>query len=115
MRKVEDVLRLKWDAGLSPRQIGKAVGIGRTTVSEYIARAEAAQITWPLPEGIDAAELERRLFKAPGQAGKCAHAQPDFARVHQELRRKGVTLFLLWQEYRERYPEGYSYSRFCER
>ena len=61
MRKVEDVLRLRWGAGLSPRQIAKSVGIGRTTVSEYIARAEAAGITWPLPEGMNAAELERRL------------------------------------------------------
>jgi transposase len=115
MRKVEDVLRLKWEAGLSPRRIGKAVGIGRTTVSEYLARAKEAGITWPLPEGMDAAELERRLFKMPGHAGSYAHAQPDFAKVQEELRRKGVTLFLLWQEYRERYPEGYSYSRFCER
>lgn len=115
MRKVEEVLRLKWGAGLSPRQISKAVGIGRTTVSQYVARAEAAGITWPLPARMDAVELERRLFKAPGQGAKQAHAQPDFATVHRELRRKGVTLFLLWQEYRERYPEGYSYSRFCER
>jgi transposase len=115
MRKIEEVLRLKWGAGLSPRQIAKAVGVGRTTVSEYIARAEAAGISWPLPEGMDAAQLEQRLFKSPGQAAKFAPAQPDFAALHRELRRKGVTLFLLWQEYRERYSEGYSYSRFCER
>jgi transposase len=115
MRKIEEVLRLRWGAGLSVRQIGKAVGIGRTTVTDYIARAEEAQLTWPLPEGMDAAELERRLFKAPGQTAKQAHVQPDFAKVHEELRRKGVRLFLLWQEYRERFPEGYSYSRFCER
>ena len=115
MRKVEEVLRLKYSAGLSPRQIAKAVGIGRTTVSEYLARAEAAGIAWPLPEGMDAGALERCLFKAPGQAAKHANAQPDFTTVHRELRRKGVTLFLLWQEYRERYPAGYSYSRFCER
>jgi transposase len=87
----------------------------RKRQSEYIARAEAAAITWPLPEGMNAAELERRLFKTPGQAAKHAHAQPDFPAVHRELRRKGVTLLLLWQEYRESYPEGYSYSRFCER
>jgi transposase len=115
MRKIEEVLRLKWGAGLSPRQIAKAVGVGRTTVSEYIARAEAAGISWPLPQGMDAAQLEQRLFKSPGQAAKFAPAQADFAVVHRELRRKGVTLLLLWQEYRERHPEGYSYSRFCER
>lgn len=115
MRKIEEALRLKWGAGLSPRQIAKAVGVGRTTVSEYIARAEAAGISWPLPEGMDAAQLEQRLFKSPGHAAKVAPAQADFAALHWELRRKGVTLFLLWQEYRERHPEGYSYSRFCER
>ena len=64
MRKVEEVLRLRWSAGLSVRQISHAVGIGRTTVSDYLARAEAAGITWPLPEGVDASELERRLFKS---------------------------------------------------
>jgi transposase len=116
MRKVEDVLRLKWQAGLSVRQIAKAVGIGRTTVSEYIARAEAAGIGWPLPEGMDGAQLERRLFKAPegGGQGKPGRVLPDFATIHRELRGKGVTLFLLWQEYRECHPEGYGYSQFCE-
>ena len=66
MRKVEEVLRLKWGAGLSPRKIAKAVGIGRTTVSEYLARAEAAVIAWPLLERMDATVLERRLFKQAG-------------------------------------------------
>jgi DNA-binding transcriptional regulator LsrR (DeoR family) len=65
MRKVEEVLRLKWGVGLSPRQIAKAVGADRTTVSECIARAEAAGISWPLPEGMDAAQLEQR--GDPGQ------------------------------------------------
>jgi transposase len=115
MRKIEEVLRLKWGAGLSPRQIAKAVGIGRTTVSDYIARAEAAGISWPLRAGMDAAQLGQRVFSSPGQATKFAPAQPDFAAVHRELCRKGVTLFLLWQEYRERYPEACSYSCFCER
>lgn len=115
MRKVQEVLRLKFEAGLSPRKIGRAVGIGRTTVSEYLARAQEAGITWPLPAGMDEAALERRLFKAPGAAGKLAEAPPDFATVHRELRGQGVTLFLLWQEYRERFPEGYSYSQFCAR
>ena len=114
MRKVEEVLRLKWDAGLSPRQIAKVVGIGRTTVSEYLVRAEAAGIVWPLPAGVDAAQLERRLFKQGGGQRKPERAQPDFSSVHRELRRKGVTLFLLWQEYRERHPDGYAYSRFCD-
>lgn len=113
MRKVQEVLRLKFEAGLSPRKIARAVGIGRTTVSEYLARAQEAGITWPLPAGMNEVALERRLFTAPGPAAK--QAQPDFAAVHRELRGKGVTVFLLWQEYRERFPEGYSYSQFCAR
>lgn len=91
MRKVGYVLRLRCSAGLSVRQIGNAVGIGRTAVSDYIARTEAAGITWPLPAGMDVAELERRLLKAPGQATKQAHAQPDFAAIHRELRHGGYT------------------------
>ena len=115
MRKVEEVLRLRWGAGLSVRQISQAVGIGRTTVSDYIARAQAAALGWPLPEGMDGVELERRLFKTPAGPSRQGRAQPDFAAVHRELRGKGVTLFLLWQEYRERHPDGYGYSQFCDR
>jgi transposase len=78
-------------------------------------RAEAAGLSWPLPEGLGAGELERRLFKPGGRPAERGLVEPDFDVVHRELRRKGMTLFLLWQEYRERHPEGYSYSQFCAR
>jgi transposase len=113
MRKIEEVLRLKWQEQRSAREIARSVGIGRTTVAQYLARAAAEGLSWPLPDGLDAAALERRLFgdaeqKLPGQ-----RVAPDWQAVHRELRGKGVTLALLWQEYRERHPDGWQYSQFC--
>jgi len=114
MRKIKEVLRLKWAKELSNRQIARICGIGRPTVAEYLRRAEAAGLTWPLPAGLDEAALERRLFPPPPALSARARGVPDWAVVHRELKRKGVTLFLLWQEYREAHPEGYQYSWFCE-
>jgi transposase len=113
MRKIREVLRLA-ALGLSARQIARSVQIGRTTVVDHLARARAAGIAWPLPEEVDNEELERRLFvkqcERPG-----ARALPDCSHIHRELRRKHVTLMLLWQEYKSQHPEGYQYSQFCER
>ncbi len=114
MRKIKEVLRLKWAKDLSNRQIARICGIGRPTVAEYLRRAEAAGLTWPLPAGLDEAALECRLFPPPPALPARARGVPDWAVVHQELKRKGVTLFLLWQAYRETHPEGYQYSWFCE-
>jgi len=114
MRKIKEVLRLKWAQGLSHRQIAKACGIGRPTVTEYLRRATDAGLSWPLPSDLDEAELERRLFPPPPCLPAQARGLPQWSVVHRELRRKGVTLFLLWQEYREVHPEGYQYSWFCE-
>ena len=114
MRKIKEVLRLKWAQDLSNRQIAKACGIGRPTVKEYLRRATEAGLGWPLPCGLDEAELERRLFPPPPSLPAQARGVPDWPLVHQQRRHKGVTLFLLWQEYREIHPEGYQYSWFCE-
>ena len=114
MRKIKEVLRLKWAQGLSNRQIAKACGIGRPTVSEYLRRAAEAGLAWPLPAGLDEANLERQLFPPPPSLPAQVRGEPDWSLVHEELRRKGVTLFLLWQEYRETHPEGYQYSWFCD-
>jgi transposase len=114
MRKIKEVLRLKWAQGLSNRQIAKACGIGRPTVGEYLRRAAEAGLAWPLPADLDEATLERQLFPSPPSLPAQARGVPDWAHVHQELKRKGVTLFLLWQEYRETHPEGYQYSWFCD-
>lgn len=115
MRKIKEVLRLKWDKGLSNRQIAKVCGIGRPTVSEYLRRAADAGLAWPLPSGLDEATLERQLFPPPPLLPAHARGVPVWSAIHQELRgKKSVTLFLLWQEYRETHPEGYQYSWFCE-
>jgi transposase len=112
MRKVRDVLRLTHTIGLSRRQVGEATGVGKSSVADYVRRAEAAGITWPIPDEIDDAELERRLFPTPDEAPK--RAEPEWPKIHRELKRRSVTLVLLWQEYQAEHPGGYSYSRFCE-
>jgi transposase len=100
MRKVREVLRLKYVSGASVRTIARSVGIGRTTVAEYLRRAAVIGITWPVPAEIDDAELERRLFITAGFYKSPTRAIPDWQHVHSELRRRGVTLLLLWEEYR---------------
>ena len=91
MRQVYDVLRLKWATGLSERQIAHSLGLSRPTVASYVHRAEAAGLSWPLPEGLDEAALEARLFPPHAARGTLAHLAPDWAVVHQELKRTGVT------------------------
>jgi transposase len=115
MRKIREVLRLSLGAGLSRRQVGAAVGLPYTTVADHLGRARAAGLSWPLPGGMDDAALEARLFpSAAGTAPRRARPLPDWTEVHRELRRKGVTLQLLWLEYREGYPDGYQYTQFCD-
>ncbi|TCZ61049.1 hypothetical protein [Roseicella aquatilis] len=114
MRQVREVLRLKHACGQSERQIAAAVGISRFTVAEYLRRATVIGITWPVPAGLDDAALEARLFSPPFTPREALRPQPDWSRVHAELRRPGVTLMLLWHEYRAGQPEGYGYSRFCD-
>jgi transposase len=115
MRKINEVLRLKWDKGLSNRQIAKACGISRPTVGEYLRRAAEAGLGWPLPSGQDETALERQLFPPPPALPAHARGLPNWLVVHKDLRsKKNVTLFLLWQEYRETHLEGYQYSWFCD-
>ncbi|MFM9942545.1 MAG: IS21 family transposase [Hyphomicrobiaceae bacterium] len=113
MRKVREVLRLKHVLGLSYRKISEATGVGKTQVAEYARRAEAVGIGWPVPEGIDDVELERRLFPVVGEGDRVRPAI-DWPAIQNELKRRGVTLLLLWQEYLADQPTGYSYTRFCE-
>ena len=113
MRKIEEILRLKYEARLSHRQIAEACRISAGTVSEYITRAKAAEISWPLPEGMSGEELEVLLFPQREAGTERTIPQPAWAEVHKELRRKGVTLSLLWVEYRQAHPDGYGYSQFC--
>jgi transposase len=115
MRKIHDVLRLKWVAELSNREIAQATGIARSTVNDYLRRAEEADLSWPLPEGTDHDALEQRLFKIPPRP-TASRALPHWKVVHKELRRNGVTLWLLWEEYCAENAGAacYSYTRFCE-
>lgn len=113
MRKIQEILRLR-ASGLSARQIAASVGSARSTVGECLRRAEEAGVSWPLAQTLDETTLERRLYPPPPAASTTPRAAPDFAAIHQELRSKGVTLFLLWQEYQVREPDGYQYSRFCD-
>ena len=114
MRKVREVLRLRHALGVSERQIAVTVGVSRSTVGEYLRRAAVIGITWPMPEGLDDGELERRLFTPPIFEPTLARPLPDWSYVHRELKRRGVTLLLLWQEYRAAHADGYGYSRFCD-
>ena len=113
MRKIKEVLRLK-ASGMSNRQIAISCAISRPTVSEYLRRAAEARLSWPLPDELSDTTLEHRLYPAAPNLPAPVRGIPDWLVVQRELKRKSVTLFLLWQEYREQHPQGYQYSWFCE-
>lgn len=113
MRKIQEILRLKYGLGLSNRDISNSTTTSRSTVADYLLRASAAGISWPLPEGLDEENLERLLFPSAVGSTRRDRPLPDWPEVHQELRRKGMTLALLWHEYKEKNPDGYQYSWFC--
>ncbi len=114
MRKIREVLRLKLSVGRSCRQISKSCGIARSTASEYLSRASVAGLSWPLPEDMDDAKLERLLFPPLPVIAPENRSTPSWPEVYKELKRKSVTLLLLWQEYKGNTPDGYQYSRFCQ-
>lgn len=114
MRKIKEVLRLKWANDLSDRKIAQSCNISRPAVANYVERAEQAGLSWPLPDTLTDAELERLLFPTLHKSSASDRVPPDLLKVHQELQKKNVTLFLLWQEYREQHPKGYQYSWFCD-
>jgi transposase len=113
MRKIREVLRLTHELGLSVREVRAATGVGKTAVGEYVNRAKVIGITWPIPPEIDDAGLERLLFTPAGFHEGSPKSLPDWAKVHEELKRRGVTLMMLWEEYRAAYVDGHGYSRFC--
>jgi transposase len=114
MRRVREVLRLGF-AGISKHEIARRTGLAPSTVRETLARFKAAGLDWPLPAGITDSDLEARLYKSAGtKQGHRRHAEPEWAAIHRELKRKHVTLAILWDEYIEQHPDGYRYSRFCE-
>jgi transposase len=112
MRQVREVLRLRWELKLGERATARSTGIGRTTVQDYVRRARVAGLSWPLPEGLSDGELEALLFPASPPKGT-ERPSPDLPKVHEELKRRGVTLWLLWEEYKAEHSDGYQYSRFA--
>jgi transposase len=114
LRKIREVLRLKHEIGLSNRAIARACRVSNSTVGEYVVRARRAGLVWPLVEERSEEELYKQLFPEVEKPGMVERPLPDWEEVHRELSRRGVTLRLLWQEYREKYPDGYGRSQFCE-
>jgi transposase len=110
MRRVKEVLRLAHELGYSLRQVAESVRLGRTSVRDYLARADAAGVRYEDVADTSEAEIEALLFRRPEPA--VTRPQPDWAEVAAELGKPAVTLLLVWQEYRDRHPDGYSYSQF---
>jgi transposase len=113
MRKIKEVLRLKFHYGHSNNQIAQSCNIARSTVREYLRRAEKAGITWPLDPALNEAALEKAVFPPLPVIPSSLRTMPPMEYLHQELRKKGVTLQLLWHEYKQVNPDGYQYSQFC--
>lgn len=118
MRHIKEILRLKHEKELSVREIARSCALPTSTVGDYLKRAETASLSWPLAEELTEEDLVARLMEQRQEIAVAPapviRPLPQWSKVHEELRGKGVTLNLLWQEYRQDYPEGYGYSRFCE-
>ena len=112
MRVAREILRLKFEARLSHRQIGRACGVSCSTVSEAVGRFQAAGLSWPLPAELLDSALEARLYRERGETASDTR-EPDWQHVHKELARRHVTLAALWGEYKLSHPDGYQYSWFC--
>jgi transposase len=115
MRKVREILRLKFDCGLSNRQIAKSCSVSRSTVAEYIQRAKSSGLNWPIPKHLSDTDVENLLHKDIKQRSpRHKRNMPPMDYIHNELKKKGVTLQLLWYEYKKDNPDGYQFSYFCE-
>jgi len=115
MRKIKEILRLKWDCNLSNRQIAESCSISHSTVADYLLRAKLAGLSWPLEAELDDAVIENLLFPVTQNPVPARRQMPDMGYLYQELKKKSVTLQLLWYEYKQANPEGYQYSQFCNR
>ena len=116
MRKIKEVLRLRFELGLQQNQIARSCSIGQATVHRYLERAAAAGLSWPLSEDLDDSRLQKLLFReARARPSQSRRSLPEFNEVRRQLQtHKHVTLQLVWEEYRETQPDGYSYSQFCD-
>lgn len=114
MRQIREILRLRFECRRSHVSIGKSCQISKTAVQECLQRAQAASLPWPLPPDLDDTALEARLYFAPVQRIATIETLPSWDDTHFELKKKGVTRMLLWQEYRESAPGGLGYSQYCK-
>jgi transposase len=115
MHRIKELLRLKYECALSFERIARALGLSKGVVAKYIKAAQVAGLDWAQLRGMEGAELEARLNPRRRRGAGVSHAAPDLAHVHQELKKKNVTLALLWEEYCRGQPEAaYQYSRFCD-
>ena len=112
MRKIREVLRLRFDLGLSQREIAASTSIGQSTVADCLLRYKASELTWPLPVGLSDSELEG-LFYPPSRLKKLSKPAPDWDYIYRELKKKSVTKMLLWIEYKATHSNGYQYTQFC--
>ncbi len=115
MRKIRHVLKLARESGLTKRQIARSLSMSPTTVGEYLRRAEDALLSWPLPPDWDDRQLEAALFPSLLRGYRDTRPPPDWPAIHCDYKRKGVTLLLLWEEYKAAHPDGIQYSQFCDR
>jgi transposase len=114
MRKLREILRMHLGLGMSSRAIARSCDLSPSTVSGYLGRARVAKLSWPLPPELDAEEPLVRLLFPDEHHPVPSRPEPDWARIHSELRKKHVTKQLLWEEYKAQQPNGYQYSQFCE-
>lgn len=113
MRKIKEILRLKWEVGLPARQIARSLSISHSTVLDMLRRFERSGLAWPVSD-MDDASLEAKLYPGNPEPNR-KRPEPDMAYIHHEMARKGVTLQLLWYEYKQAHPDGLHYSQFCQR
>jgi transposase len=115
MRHARAIIRLKFSACVSAREIARRLGIARSTVRETLKRFESAELIWPLPDDMSDGSLEAALYaNRRSKRGHRLHSEPDWPAVHRDLKCKHVTLLIVWDEYIAANPGGYSYSRFCQ-
>ena len=112
MRKISEVLRQRFELNRSYHDIAQSLNISKSTVYEYLIRAKTAAIHWPLPVELSEQELYDKLF-LPARETDTPRALPSWEKIHRELRKKGMTLRLLWREYRDIHADGLGYTQFC--
>lgn len=115
MRKLREIIRLHFESGMSANRIATSVNVARSVVQEYLRRARVHDLSWPLPAGMDDAQLENLLYPITVQGQQ--YAEPDWQALHEQLKEKGITRELVWLDYKSDCGSGdkapYSYQQYC--